>query len=75
MAQLIVRNLDSRLVRALKARAVGRGRSAEAEHRAILESALGAGRTTDFKTYLTHIPADAEPRLRRSRDRGRKVKL
>ncbi len=40
MAQLIVRNLDEDLVEALKARAAAHGRSAEAEHRAILYAAL-----------------------------------
>jgi plasmid stability protein len=40
MAQLIVRNLDEDLVEALKARAAAHGRSAEAEHRAILNAAL-----------------------------------
>jgi plasmid stability protein len=40
MAQLLVRNLDDDLVRRLKMRAVAAGRSAEAEHRLILEQAL-----------------------------------
>ena len=40
MASLIVRRLDDDLVRRLKARALAHGRSAEAEHRAILEAAL-----------------------------------
>ncbi len=40
MAQLIVRGLDDDLVRTLKVRAARHGRSAEAEHRAILESVL-----------------------------------
>jgi antitoxin FitA len=40
MASLIVRRLDDNLVRRLKARARAHGRSAEAEHRAILEAAL-----------------------------------
>jgi plasmid stability protein len=39
-SQLVVRNLDPELVRRLKARAVANGRSAEAEHRAILDAAL-----------------------------------
>jgi plasmid stability protein len=37
---LVVRNLDDELVRRLKERARGEGRSAEAEHRRILEEAL-----------------------------------
>jgi antitoxin FitA len=40
MAQLLVRNLDEDLVRRLKLRAAAAGRSAEAEHRMILEQAL-----------------------------------
>jgi plasmid stability protein len=40
MAQLLVRNLDEDLVRRLKLRAAAAGRSAEAEHRLILEQAL-----------------------------------
>jgi plasmid stability protein len=40
MASLLVRRLDEDLVRRLKARAAAHGRSAEAEHRAILEAAL-----------------------------------
>jgi plasmid stability protein len=40
MATLLVRNLDDELVRLLKQRARTHDRSAEAEHRAILEAAL-----------------------------------
>ena len=40
MANLVVRNLDQRIVDALKQRAARHGRSAEAEHRAILEKVL-----------------------------------
>jgi plasmid stability protein len=40
MAQLTVRNVDDRVVRALKRRAAGHGCSAEAEHREILRRAL-----------------------------------
>ena len=40
MANLVVRNLDPRIVNALKQRAARHGRSAEAEHRAILEEVL-----------------------------------
>jgi plasmid stability protein len=74
MSQLIVRKLSSRLVRRLKARAAAHGRSAEAEHRAILEAALG-GNGTDFKAFLTSPPDAPDLRLRRSRDRGRSVRL
>jgi plasmid stability protein len=40
VAQLTVRKVDDRVVRALKQRAAGHGRSAEAEHREILRAAL-----------------------------------
>jgi len=42
MASLHLRQLDDDLVRRLEARAAAHGRSAEAEHRAILEEVLGA---------------------------------
>jgi plasmid stability protein len=38
---LIVRQVDEQLVRSLEERARQHGRSAEAEHRALLEAALG----------------------------------
>lgn len=40
MAQLLVRDISPDLVKALKARAASHGRSAEAEHRLILEEQL-----------------------------------
>jgi plasmid stability protein len=45
MAQLLVRDVPQDVVEALKQRAKEHGRSAEAEHRAILEEALRAGRS------------------------------
>lgn len=42
MAQLLVRDISDKLVSALKKRAKQNGRSAEAEHRDILERTLGA---------------------------------
>ena len=44
MAQLLVRGIPQDVVEALKRRAAARGRSAEAEHRAILEETLKPGR-------------------------------
>lgn len=76
MPQLIVRNLEQRVVSALKARAASHGRSAEAEHRAILERALlGQPPAQDFKAFLRSIPESPDLRIRRSRDRGRKITL
>jgi plasmid stability protein len=44
MPQLLVRDVPRDVIEALKQRAAAHGRSAEAEHRAILEQALKAGR-------------------------------
>jgi plasmid stability protein len=55
MGQLIVRGLDDRLIQTLKQRAARGGRSAEAEHRAILEQAL----RLEIETF-----AEAAARLR-----------
>jgi plasmid stability protein len=76
MSQLIVRNLEKRVVAALKARAASHGRSAEAEHRAILERVLlGHQPAADFKAFLRSIPATPDLKLSRSRDRGRTITL
>jgi antitoxin FitA len=75
MGQLIVRGLDDRLIRALKLRAARAGRSAEAEHRAILEQAL-QGETETFAEAATRLRARTPPQttnsadlIRRDRDR------
>jgi plasmid stability protein len=46
MPQLLVRDVPRDVVEALKRQAASHGRSAEAEHRAILEKAVKAGRET-----------------------------
>ncbi len=57
MAQLLVRNLDEKLVHELEVRAVGHGRSAEAEHREILREALMPPRQREsIKDVLLAIP-------------------
>lgn len=56
MANLIVRNLDDRIVQALKRRAAEHGQSAEAEHRAILEAALVKTRRRTLAQALAAIP-------------------
>lgn len=56
MADLVVRNLDRSIVQALKKRALRHRRSAEAEHRAILESALAHTRHKTFAQALAAIP-------------------
>ena len=57
MSQLTVRGIDERIVAALKLRAAKHRRSAEAEHRAILEAALGEG-TTDFWKDAARLRAE-----------------
>jgi len=56
MAQLLVRKIDDRVVRALRARAARHNQSVEAEHRAILEQTLLGGPAVDFKTFLASMP-------------------
>jgi plasmid stability protein len=77
IAQLIVRNIDERLVRLLKVRAAQHGRSAEAEHREILKHALqGGGDAASFDAFLLEMPNVGEDRdFERPRDTGRKVVL
>jgi plasmid stability protein len=76
VAQLIVRNVDDSVVRALKQRAVQHGRSAEAEHRALLREALMGAPRKGLKALLREMPevgrdADFAPH----RGPGRRVKL
>lgn len=77
IAQLIVRNIDERLVRLLKVRAAQHGRSAEAEHREILRHALQAGGdAASFDAFLLEMPNVGEDcDFERPRDTGRKVVL
>ena len=56
MANLVVRNLDQRIVDALKQRAVRHGRSAEAEHRALLEGVLLRPKGKSFAEALVAMP-------------------
>ncbi len=56
MAQLVVRNLDEDLVQRLKIRAAGMNRSAEEEHRQILQSVLSAPKRRSLAEVLTEIP-------------------
>jgi plasmid stability protein len=56
MANLLVRGIDDQLVKALKARAGAHGRSAEAEHRAILAAALSRPRKRSFAEMVADMP-------------------
>jgi antitoxin FitA len=76
MAQLIVRNLAPRLVAQLKRRAAANGRSAEEEHRRILELVLAPPPRTSLKDLLLAIPTgEDDGDFDRPLDRGRKVSL
>lgn len=57
VANLIVRDIDESLVRALKLRAAKNGRSAEAEHREILASVLRRPRKRHLAEVLAAIPS------------------
>lgn len=56
MANLVVRNLDDNIVQALKERAARHNRSAEAEHRAILEQVLLRPKRKSFAQVLAAMP-------------------
>ena len=56
MAQLMVRNLAEDLVKALKQRAAKHNRSAEQEHREILQAALRGPRRRSIAEVLAAIP-------------------
>jgi antitoxin FitA len=78
MAQLTVRNVDDAVVAALKERARKTGRSAEAEHRKILEEVLCARDRSDFfdqiggrRVRLRLSGTSTTALLRADRDRDR----
>jgi plasmid stability protein len=56
MARLVVRNLPDNLVRALKQRAARHNRSAEQEHREILETALRGPKRPSLAAVLASMP-------------------
>jgi antitoxin FitA len=60
MATLLVRGVDDALVSALRERAAKNGRSAEAEHREILASALKRTKRRSFAQVLASIPEVGE---------------
>lgn len=77
MAQLLVRDIESRLVRELKIRAARRGHSAEEEHRRILREALGPpGSPRSLKELLLEFPDVGDDLdFERPADLGRSVEL
>jgi antitoxin FitA len=56
MPDLVVRRLDREIVEALKQRAAKNGRSAEAEHREILQEALMKPRRRKYADVLASMP-------------------
>ncbi len=56
MANLIVRNVDESIVKALKMRAGRHGTNAEAEHRKILAQALLKPRKRSFAQAIAAMP-------------------
>ncbi len=56
MPDLLVRGVDDEIVRALKESAGTHGRSAEAEHRAILKAALIRPHRRTFAQVLASMP-------------------
>ena len=76
MAQLIVRNLEDAVVKALKMRAAENGRSAEEEHRELLRQALKPAFGSSLKALLTSMPGVGEDvDFERARDLGRDITL
>lgn len=73
MAQLVVRNLSDDLVRALKQRAAKHNRSAEQEHREILQAALRGSRRRRLADVLGAMPNVGEDQdfVRNQSDRRR----
>jgi antitoxin FitA len=77
MAQLLVRDIESDVVRELKIRAAQHGRSAEEEHRQILREALRGHRPAKpLKQFLIEMPdVGADRDFERPEDLGRPVEL
>jgi len=78
MPQLIVRQLEEKVVKKLKARAGSHGVSMEEEHRRILREALlgTSAEQPSFKDYLLEMPdVGPDSLFDRKRDKGRKVAL
>jgi antitoxin FitA len=77
VAQLLVRDIESDVVRELKIRAARHGHSAEEEHRLILREALRpAGPAKSIKELLLEMPDVGEDLdFERPEDRGRQIEL
>ena len=56
MANLLVRGVEESLVQRLREQAAAHGRSAEAEHRVILDAALSRPKKRSFAQALAQMP-------------------
>ena len=77
MSQLIVRNLEQEVVRALRQKAAEEGTSVEEAHRRLLRSVLlSKKKTKTFKEALLEMPDDGDDSVfERVRRKPRKVVL
>jgi len=75
MPQLLVRDIESAVVKKLRGRAAAQGVSVEEAHRRLLRAALigdQAGPQRDFITYLRSIPQDDSIEFTREKDLPRR---
>jgi plasmid stability protein len=79
MAQLIVRNLEDRIIKKLRQKAVEAGVSTEEEHRRILQRVLLGSqldRKSTLKEYLCTMPGGMDERdFERPKSKLRRVNL
>ncbi|MGH8017659.1 MAG: FitA-like ribbon-helix-helix domain-containing protein [Opitutaceae bacterium] len=78
MAQLLVREIESAVVKKLRGRAAAQGISVEEAHRRLLRAALlgdDSGPQGDFIAYLRGIPQEEPIEFPRQRDVPRRVDL
>ena len=78
MPQLLVRKIETAVVKELRKRASDQGVSVEEAHRRLLRTALlgeqpGAG--ADFLTYLQAIPEDGDIEFERVRSQPSEIEL
>ena len=71
MANLIVRNLDPEIVKALRTLAANKGCSAEAEHREILKRVLLKPKKLTFLEVLARMPNVGDDRDYEQSENGR----
>lgn len=78
MPQLLVRDIETAVVRKLRSSAAAQGVSVEEAHRRLLRSALvgnNPGPKSNFIEYLRNIPQGEDVEFSRTRDLPRHVEL